>query len=75
MIEEADMEKVQKSVDGLMEHFDTVQIFVTRLDSERDGTVNVNIGAGNWFARFGQVCEWTTKQNERTRDNVRKEDA
>lgn len=75
MIETPDMDRLQKVVDGLMEHFDTVQVFVTRHEHEREGTVNANLGEGNWFARYGQVCEWATKQNERTRDNVRREDA
>lgn len=46
----------------LSEHFDTVQIFVTRQTS--DGTVNCQWGSGNWFARYGQIKQWLVKEDE-----------
>jgi hypothetical protein len=56
---EADMALVKKHVDELGEHWDTVQIFCSRLDLEQDPTtVNINLGSGNWFARYGQVREY-----------------
>ena len=47
----------------LSEHFDTVQIFVTRHISNEKGTVQCNAGSGNFFARFGQVQFWLEDQN------------
>lgn len=58
-MEEDDHAFVQKALDLLGEHFDTVQIFCTRHEGgECDGTVAINKGVGNWFARRGQVREW-----------------
>lgn len=71
--EQADMAIVQKQVDALGEHFDTVQIFVTRYESHKTGgTMNINLGTGNWFTRFGQVKEWGVRQDEYTRLSQRK---
>jgi hypothetical protein len=52
-----------------------VQIFVTRHEAfQRDGTVNVNHGEGNYFTRYGQVQEWMIRQDERTRDFIREDE-
>jgi hypothetical protein len=56
----------------LIEHFDCVQIFVSVHDPDA-GTANASWGAGNWFARKGQVQDWLTKKNEETRVYTRKE--
>lgn len=68
-----DMAIVQKHVDDLGEHFDSVQIFVTAHRPDDGGTVHVNMGSGNWFTRFGQVETWVTREKERTRKEVREE--
>jgi hypothetical protein len=69
-----DMKRVQAAIDMLGEHFDTVQIFTTRHEEGGEGgTVNVSLGAGNFYARYGQCSEWLTKQDERARDSVRDE--
>lgn len=61
---EADRAMVNKHVQALMEHFDTVQIFVTRhMPSELDATRMLSMGAGNWFARSGQVREWVIERD------------
>ena len=63
----ADLALVQSHVTAFGEQFDTVQIFVTRHAAvELDGTINIGLGAGNYFARFGQVVEWQVKQNEQS---------
>lgn len=70
---DADHERMIAAVTDLMEHFETVQIFVTRV-TERDeggGTMNANYGGGNWFARFGQVDAWLIKEKETLRESVR----
>lgn len=73
MAGEADLEMLQKHVEQLGEHFDSVQIFCTRHEPP-DGTVNVSYGSGNWFARFGHVSDWLTKSSERTKEYVRREE-
>ena len=59
-----DMALLERHTKQLMEHFDTVQIFVTRHrpgDAEGD-TITADFGNGNWFARFGQIILWTENQ-------------
>lgn len=69
-----DMNRVNAACEALGEHFDTVQIFVTRHDAyERDGTVSIALGRGDWFSRYGKVQEWMIRQDERTRKDVREE--
>lgn len=69
-----DIERVKRATKALGEHFDTVQIFVTRHEEGQEGgTVNVAWSQGNWFARYGQVREWVVKADERTRKSVREE--
>lgn len=45
----------------IMEHFDSVQIFVTR--TMPDGTRTIAWGDGNWFARYGQISYWLDEQS------------
>lgn len=68
-----EIELLEKHIAQLMEHFETVQIFVTRHDAGQ-GTFNINLGDGNFFARLGQVQEWITKSNELSKENVRRQD-
>lgn len=75
--ESADVERLKKSALELGEHFDTVQIFCTRHQSESEedtGTVNINYGLGNWFARLGFVKDWVIRQDEYTRAHCRKQE-
>lgn len=63
--ESPDLQIVKRHVAELGEHFDTVQVFVTRLKDEGErGTINVHYGSGDWFARFGFVTYWKLKQEE-----------
>jgi hypothetical protein len=71
--EERELEIVKKHAIQLLEHFENVQIFVSKYDSE-EGTVSVTYGEGNWFSRLGQVKEFVTKSNERLRKSVREEE-
>jgi hypothetical protein len=67
-MEKDDMERVQAAVNTLAEHFDTVQIFCTRCESGTlDGTVRLHLGAGNWYARYGQIGQWMIAQDESAR--------
>jgi hypothetical protein len=71
-------ESVVKCVDShvaqLMEHFDAVQIFVSRHDGETGNTGSIHRGGGNWYARVGQVQEWLSEADEDVRDNMRMHD-
>ena len=58
-----DIDRVRRAAVLLMEHFDTVQIFATRHVDDDTGTVSVQWGGGNWFARRGQIGEWVLKQD------------
>ena len=69
-----DLDIVKSHVAQLAEHFDTVQVFTTRLENGEDSTVNVQYGAGNWYARYGQVTEWMNRQDEDARINRRREE-
>lgn len=69
-----DLKRVKAAVSLLAEHFDTVQVFTTRYESAEEGTIQCNSGQGNWYARRGQVQEWLTREDEDTRENVRKKD-
>lgn len=56
----------------LMEHFDSVQIFVTRHEEAKaGGTIYVNRGAGNWFARCGQIREWVVFEDQKIRETAK----
>lgn len=48
---------VKRHVAMLREHFDTVQIVVTRHESDEDGTSATSWGSGNWYARHGAMRE------------------
>jgi hypothetical protein len=62
---------IEKAVTQLGEHFDTVQIFVTRHESgEKGGTLHNQSGVGNWYARYGQVREWVNQQEEVGRRDI-----
>lgn len=72
---EQDVQQVKRHVEQLLEHFDTVQIFVTRhMPAELDGTRMVSTGGGNWFARYGYCKEWLIKEDEQARQQCRPRD-
>ena len=75
MSQESDLDMVRATAEKLGEHFDTVLILTTRHEAgQEDGTVNVNYGVGNWFARYGQAKEWVLKCDERTKAFVRRQE-
>lgn len=77
MVEEPDenedrhMKVLKSHTAQLMEHFDNVQIFATRQNNDDDTTITAHFGGGNWYARYGHVREWVTREEERARANVR----
>jgi hypothetical protein len=58
-----DLAKLRNAAAQLMEHFDTVQIFVTRHVDYETGTIAAQFGDGNWYARRGQIGNWIVKQD------------
>ena len=74
--EEADrLDKVLESATrSLGEHFDTVQIFVSRYDSSHNSdTINFTSGTGPWNQRHGQVREWVIRHDEMVREKARRD--
>lgn len=70
-----ELNRVNECVKSLGEHFDTVQIFVSRHDHGEDKhTLTISLGAGNWYARYGQIVTWVKKCDEESRKEVRESD-
>ncbi len=59
-----DYARVEKAVESLGEHFDSVQIFVTLHEPTKGGTIAICNGSGNWHARYGQVRGWVIREDE-----------
>jgi len=49
---------ITKALRDLGEYFDTVQLFVSRYDSDVGATASKVAGSGNIYARMGQVGHW-----------------
>lgn len=64
---------IQRHIDALMEHFDTVQIFVSKHDSIDNKTGFITKGAGNSYARYGQIKQWVIEDEEAARCAIRNE--
>lgn len=62
----SDVEKriVERAVDQLGEHFDSVQVFVTKYDSNDGDPITIELfnGSGNWLTRYGQVKDWVLRR-------------
>lgn len=72
--EDDDLKRVTEALNSLGEHFDSVHIFATRHEpATENGTVAVQRGVGNWFARYGQVREWVLKRDESSREQARRD--
>lgn len=63
MEKDEDIALVRRAISQLIEHFDAVQIFVSRHDGGEEETMAIHLGEGNWYARFGQVMDWMNKEN------------
>ena len=61
--EKRQIELVQRATAQLMEHFDSVQIFVTK-NCGKGSTLSMKYGDGNWFSRYGQVRLWLMSEEE-----------
>ena len=77
MSDEEQSNLLEAAAAKLGEHFDTVQIFVTRVvdDGKLCGnTEDLSTGLGNWYARTGQVRDWLTINDEMCRKACRDDD-
>lgn len=73
--EEAEINKLVKdSAAKLIEHFDTVQIFVTRHRGDLETTQSFEYGEGNFYARLGHITEWISMQDQFQRNAAIKKD-
>lgn len=71
-IPDTDQKMVNEMRDWLLEHFDSVQIMVTRQNGGERKTGSYECGGGNFYARLGQIQEWISIQDEYQRDWARK---
>lgn len=62
---------VDRHVEQLAEHFESVHVFVNRHDGSRGETLCVNRHAGPWFSRYGQIREWILWEEEAVRAAAR----
>lgn len=58
----------------LMEHFDSVRIFVTRHDGGNAETCSYETGGGNFYAQLGQISEFMAIQDQYQRNHAIRED-
>ena len=66
---DADLKVLERCLHELGEYFDSVNIFVTKMEGEK--TFHAIYGSGNFFARLGLVREWLIKQDENVRESHR----
>lgn len=61
----------------LLEHFESVRVFVTRSVRGDDGPASLggSQGGGNFYAQIGQVREWLVQQDHRARMRIEQVDA
>lgn len=52
---------LERATNGLMEHFEAVQILVTWTDEKGDTFARVH-GAGNWYSRVGMATEMIERE-------------
>ena len=58
---------IQRYLDQLSAQFSEVHIFVSQYEPTTGQTRTIDMGAGNWYARYGLIKEWITRQEEATR--------
>lgn len=63
-ITKEDQKAVDELVSKLLEHFDSVRIFVTRHDGAERETEAYDSGGGNLYAQLGQIREWNVLQDQ-----------
>lgn len=58
-----DIEHLKAATGLLIEHFDSVQIIVTRHESDKEGAILGAWGHGNFYSRKGSVRDWLKAQD------------
>lgn len=66
---------VDEAANKLMEHVDSIQIFVTKHDGSKDESASYETGRGNFYARLGQAHEWLCIMDQYTRNHAIRKDA
>ena len=69
---EKEFKMLRDEVAKLAEHFDTVQVFVSKYES--GFTHSFSVGEGNFNARQGQVKNWVIRQEQAEKDQQILED-
>lgn len=68
------LDRIEKAAAELKEHCDSVRIFCTLHRDDTKETTFLDVGKGNFYAQHGQIQEWLTVQDQRTRNLVIKRD-
>jgi hypothetical protein len=55
---------IQSLIESISDRFDTIQVFTTSHDPTTGETTYIGMGTGNFYARIGQIEEWTRLQKE-----------
>ncbi len=72
--EKENIAHLDTAIDHLKQHFDVVQIFVSKHNSDTELTCHTEQGCGNWWARIGQAEHWVNyKKEEFTRVRMEKD--
>jgi hypothetical protein len=69
-ISEQEEQIVREAKGKLLEHFDSVRIFVTRHGGPKSQTSYFDSGGGNFLAQLGQVRMWLMMQEENIKGSV-----
>ncbi len=72
--QDQDQQIVAKAVDQLGEHFDSVQVFVTRYEPNGGDqtSTQLNCGSGNWLTRYGHIKDWLLRQEAIAAEEARR---
>lgn len=63
---------VREAVQKISEHVDAVTVFVTKKrENGNDGTWRMAFGAGNYYARYGQIKQWVIFADEEVKVDCR----
>lgn len=75
IVEDHADDALEKAIELLSEHFDSVQIIATKKDDEDEDTdLLCEHGSGSIYARVGSVRDWLLRQDEYTRQYAKDEE-
>lgn len=74
VISKAEAQLVDAAKNQLMEHFDTVRIFVTKHDGPTDQTGCYTVGGGNIYAQQGVVHDWVMQMEAAGMEKAQEEE-